>query len=68
MSNLLLLALIDTCTGDGLVPAILTLKLQRHAQGLNRKRQKFDSKLRIEAEIEAAAFYEKVAYTICILK
>ena len=40
--NLLLLAFIDACTGDGLVTAILTPKLQRNAQGSIRKRQKFD--------------------------
>ena len=37
MSNLLLLALIDARTGDGLVPVILTPKLRRHTRGSNRK-------------------------------
>ena len=40
--DLLLLALIDARTGDGLAPVILTPKLRRHAQGSNRKRQKLD--------------------------
>ena len=46
--DLLLLALIDACTGVGLVPAILTPKIQRHAQGSNQKGKSSTTQARLE--------------------
>ena len=49
--DLLLLVLIDACTGFGLVPAVLTPKLRRLARVSNTKRQKFDEALNARTDL-----------------